>query len=203
MIKDDGTINKLDMFQGFTSVKGSAAQNKICWLGLNQQAEEAIDNVMNADGSADDLASGTNTDVNDYDDEEDISPQPGIDIRQQLLALPPSDCSASRWISEKDIQDPETQEENLTWDKNLLTDSNEAADFEDTDSYYETLGCIKTSSDEDIKKSVKRARKKFRNIAIKWHPDKPKNKDDHAKYERDSSKHSKCVQANEELVTTE
>ena len=68
MIKDDGTSNKLDMFQGFTSVKVSAAQNKRRRLGLKHQEEEAIYDVINEGGSTDDLASGTNPVVDDYDD---------------------------------------------------------------------------------------------------------------------------------------
>ena len=193
MIKDDGTRNKLDMFQGFTSVKVSAAKNKRLRIRLNNQTEESIYDVMNQGGSADDLASSTNPVVDNSYDEEDILPQPGSDIGCKLLALPSSDWRDNRCIFAKDLQYPVKQEEKLTWDNNLLTDSNEAADFEDPARYYETLGCSKTSSDKDIKKAVKRARKKFRNIAIKYHPDKSQNKYDHDKYQRDSSKHSKFV----------
>ena len=57
-----------------------------------------------------------------------------------------------------------------------MTKSNEADNFEDPDRYYETVGYSKTSSDKNIKKSVKRARKKFRSIDIKCHPDKSQNK---------------------------
>ena len=81
----------------------------------------------------------------------------------------------------------------------MLNDSNEADDLEDTDSYYEKLGHSKTSSDKYIKKLVKRAKNKFCNIAMKYHPDKSQDKDYHAKYNRNSFKHAKCVQANEEL----
>ena len=62
-----------------------------------------------------------------------------------------------------------------------MNDSNGAAYLEDPDSYCETLGCSKKYRDKDIKKSVKIAMKKFRNIAIKCYPDKSQNKDDHAK----------------------
>ena len=85
----------------------------------------------------------------------------------------------------------------MTWDNDLLTDSNKAADFRDPDRYYETIGCSKTSCEEYTKKAVKRARKKCRNVSIKCHPDKSQNKYEHAKYERTSSKHAKCVRVNE------
>ena len=86
--KDDGTRNKIDMFQGFTSVKVGYAQNKRRRIGLKKQAEESIYYVMNESGSAYDLASGTNPIVDNCDDEEDIFLQPGSDIGQQLLDPP-------------------------------------------------------------------------------------------------------------------
>ena len=80
MINDDDTSNELDILQGLTSVKISAAQHKRFQLGIKQQAEEAIYDVMNYVVSADDLNSGTNPVIVIYDDEEDIFPHPGIDI---------------------------------------------------------------------------------------------------------------------------
>ena len=65
MINDYGSSNKLNMFQGFTGVKVSAEQNKTHLLGLKHQAEGSIYHVVNQGGSADDLASGNNTVVND------------------------------------------------------------------------------------------------------------------------------------------
>ena len=80
MINDDDTSNELDILQGLTSVKISAAQNKRFRLGLKQQAEAAIYDVMNYGVSEDDLNSGTNPFIVNYDDEEDILPHPGSDI---------------------------------------------------------------------------------------------------------------------------
>ena len=80
MINDDDTSNKLNILQGLTSVKISAAQNKRFRLGLKQQAEAAIYDVMNYGVSEDDLNSGTNPFIVNYDDEEDILPHPGSDI---------------------------------------------------------------------------------------------------------------------------
>ena len=65
---------------------------------------------MNEGGSADDLASGTNHIIDDYDGEEDIFPQLGSEIGKQLFALPPSYWRASRCIYEKYLHDPATQE---------------------------------------------------------------------------------------------
>ena len=101
------------------------------WIGWIRLVLLSIHDVINEGGSANDIASGTNPVVGDYDGKDDIFPRLGSDIRQQLLALPPYYWHASRCISAKDIQYPATQEEKLNWDNDLLTDSNKAADFED------------------------------------------------------------------------
>ena len=110
-------------YRRFTSVEFSAAQNNICRLGLNQQSEEAIDDFMNEGGISDDIASGTNPAIENYYGKYYIFLQTVSEIGLQLLALSLYDWHARRCISEKDLQEPATQEEKLNWDKNLLTDS--------------------------------------------------------------------------------
>ena len=207
--KDDGTTKKIaDMkWEGFSVLKVKAEENKRRRLERKEEAEQVVNDAMRVEEhssaeppsndctSVDDNATAEPRDSMDEEDEDTVFPEPGA----SLLALPPSDWRATRCSLSKDLKDPATAEEMLAWDMDLLPELKKAEHLEDHLKYYLALGCTKVSSDADITAEYKRARKKFSQIALKYHPDKSNKKEDACKYERAHSKYERVVRAYAEL----
>ena len=138
-------------------------------------AEDVLDSMSMLDGGE---ADGTGGDISDSDSEEEEDTEQGRNPRR-IRSWRDGRCLLS-----KDLYDPAPSDERLTWDSDLVGVEDRCDDLEDPEGYYTTMGCSKSSSDDEIDCQLKRLRKKYRSIALKCHPDKTKNQKRHDKFRR-------------------
>ena len=192
--KDDGTSRDLRTCLGFTVKIITKEENKRRRLERKRAAEDEIVAVVNDESIGSHVGnSGSNSSAaaaasraaggNDNwgedgeDDDEDILPDPGSEAGRGLVALPPSNWRDGRCSLSKDLKEPATADERLTWDSDIMPEGKRNVNnLEDPDGYYETLGCDKTSSDDEVANQVKRVKKKLRSKLNQYHEDKNRNK---------------------------
>ena len=96
--------------------------------------------------------------------------------------------SDGRCLLSKELNEPATSDERITWDNDLVGVGDGCKDLEDPEGYYAVMGCYKESSDIEIARRHKSLRKKYRSVALKCHPDKTKDVRLHDKFRHADSK---------------
>jgi hypothetical protein len=126
-----------------------------------------------------------------------------VDEESPRAALPPSDWRAPRCDLSKDLIEPATEDEKLTWDVDLLKElsgrDGSAVNLEDIDGYYKSIGCSKISSDAEVAENFEELWQKARRGVIKYHPD--KKTANPTKYQKAKSKFDKLKRTKEVLCT--
>jgi hypothetical protein len=212
--KDDGTSLKLTDL-GITVKSISKATKKRIRLSTVAAARAAVVDIMdsakegeealpgNLYGGAGDADSGLGS-VSKMDDDKvgnDAADETGGDISDSECEEE-EDAGAGgerpsrriqswrdgRCLLSKDLNEPSTSNERITWDNDLVGIGDGCEDLEDPEGYYAVMGCYKESSDSEIARHHKRLRKKYQSLALKCHPDKTKDVRLHNKFLRADAK---------------
>ena len=144
---------------GFTRIMILASKFRRQRLERKKQAEEELirkinDDIMpltdRSDTSPPKYEPGEYnvSDNNDVNNDDDIVPTPGSKTQEPMLALPLSSWHACRCNLAKDLTKPATEEENSSWDQDLMPVRKISETFEDPHGNYRILGCRRLSSDK-------------------------------------------------------
>ena len=102
----------------------------------------------------------------------------------KFLALPPSGFRMERCCLSSALTDAADDDERTCWKDNLLPVDCQCDNLEDSKGHYKLLGCNKTSSDLAVAAAFKQKKSIYMGIARTHHPDKSKDKEMNAKFDK-------------------